>query len=91
METGYDQLLKVMFVDDEEKTRKLLRVFVDWQSIGYEPVEDAASANQAMELIEEEHPDVVITDIEMPISTAWNLPDAGGGVSADRGHRSDGP
>ena len=26
METGYDQLLKVMFVDDEEKTRKLLRV-----------------------------------------------------------------
>lgn len=66
METGYDQLLKVMFVDDEEKTRKLLRVFVDWQSIGYEPVEDAASANQAMELIEEEHPDVVITDIEMP-------------------------
>ena len=34
METGYDQLLKVMFVDDEEKTRKLLRVFVDWQSIG---------------------------------------------------------
>ena len=47
METGYDQLLKVMFVDDEEKTRKLLRVFVDWQSIGYEPVEDAASANQA--------------------------------------------
>ena len=74
METGYDQLLKVMFVDDEEKTRKLLRVFVDWQSIGYEPVEDAASANQAMELIEEEHPDVVITDIEMPYITAWNLP-----------------
>ncbi len=26
MET-YDQLLKVMFVDDEEKTRKFLRVF----------------------------------------------------------------
>lgn len=73
METGYDQLLKVMFVDDEEKTRKLLRVFVDWQSIGYEPVEDAASANQAMELIEEEHPDVVIT-LRCPISTAWNLP-----------------
>lgn len=66
MQTEYDQRLKVMFVDDEEKTRKLLRVFVDWQSIGYEPVEDAASANQAMELIREVHPDVVITDIEMP-------------------------
>ncbi len=74
METGYDQLLKVMFGMMRRKPGNFSGFFVDWQSIGYEPVEDAASANQAMELIEEEHPDVVITDIEMPISTAWNLP-----------------
>ena len=66
MQMEYDQLLKVMFVDDEEKTRKLLKVFIDWRTIGYEPVEDAVSANQAMELIRENRPDVVITDIEMP-------------------------
>lgn len=66
MQMEYSQTLKVMFVDDEEKTRKLLRVLMDWSAIGYEPVEDAASANQAMELIQEIHPDVVITDIEMP-------------------------
>lgn len=66
MEVIYDHNLKVMFVDDEEKTRKLLRVFIDWQSLGYEPVEDAESANQAMELIREVQPDVIITDIEMP-------------------------
>ena len=58
METGYDQLLKVMFVDDEEN-QETSQGFVDWQSIGYEPVEDAGQRQPAMELIEEEHPDVV--------------------------------
>ncbi|GMQ55637.1 response regulator transcription factor [Vallitalea sediminicola] len=60
------ELLRVMFVDDEKKTRKLLAICIDWTSLGYEVTQDAASANEALELISTEKPDVIITDIEMP-------------------------
>ncbi|GAA0179019.1 hypothetical protein SH2C18_19730 [Clostridium sediminicola] len=60
------ELLRVMFVDDEKKTRKLLEICIDWNALGYEVTLGAASANEALELISTEKPDVIITDIEMP-------------------------
>lgn len=61
-----DTAIRIMFVDDEDKIRKLLHVCIDWNSIGCIPVKDAASAHHALELIPTERPDVIITDIQMP-------------------------
>ncbi len=61
-----EENIRVMFVDDEDKMRKLLHICIDWNSIGFTPTKDAASAHHALELIPLEHPDVIITDIEMP-------------------------
>lgn len=58
--------IKIMFVDDEEKMRKLLRICMNWEELEYEVTADAASANQALEMIPAVNPDVIITDIEMP-------------------------
>ncbi len=57
---------RIMFVDDEEKIRKLLRICIDWEALGFEVTADASSANQALEMISSENPDIIITDIEMP-------------------------
>ena len=61
-----DNLLKVMFVDDEHLVRSLLRNCLDWHAIGYEVVGEAANAPEALEMVEMLQPDVIFTDINMP-------------------------
>ena len=60
------QPIKVMLVDDEDKMRGLLRICIPWEELDYVITDDVSSANQALELIAERKPDVIITDIEMP-------------------------
>ena len=60
------QPIKVMIVDDEDKMRGLLKICIPWNELDYVITDDVSSANQALELIAERKPDVIITDIEMP-------------------------
>lgn len=58
--------LRVMLVDDEENTRNLLRLVLDWESMGFEIAGEAASGQEGLNLIDELLPDLIITDIKMP-------------------------
>ncbi|WP_070000385.1 response regulator [Cellulosilyticum sp. I15G10I2] len=58
--------LKVLLVDDEQNTRNLLRLCIDWESLDMEVIADATSGIEALNIIEEVKPDIVLTDIEMP-------------------------
>ncbi len=58
--------LKVMIVDDEPLVRDLLRKCVKWTDLGMQIIGEAASAQQALELIAKLTPDIVFTDICMP-------------------------
>ncbi|PHV69346.1 DNA-binding response regulator [Sporanaerobium hydrogeniformans] len=60
------QNLKVLLVDDEENVKNLLKLCIDWDNLNLEIVGDASSGIEALTLIEECHPDIVLTDIEMP-------------------------
>ncbi len=57
---------KVMIVDDEMPVRKLLQASIDWESLGLEVVAEAASGIQAINIIDDVHPDIVFVDICMP-------------------------
>ncbi|MDF2596436.1 MAG: two component transcriptional regulator, AraC family [Clostridia bacterium] len=57
---------KVLLVDDEQNTRNLLKLCIDWEALGMEVVADAVSGIEALSIIEELRPDIVLTDIEMP-------------------------
>lgn len=59
--------IKILFVDDEDKIRTLLRLSIPWEELGYEIVGEASCGGQALELLPLLNPDVVITDIEMPV------------------------
>lgn len=59
-------LLKVLIVDDEPNTRNLLKLCIDWESLGMSVIGDADSGIEALDIMQETKPDIVITDIEMP-------------------------
>ena len=59
-------MIKVMIADDEERIIRLIRFLVDWESLGMEVVAVAGNGLQALELMKEHRPDIVITDIKMP-------------------------
>lgn len=59
-------MLKILIVEDEDIIRKGLAFSVDWLSIGYLLVGEAADGREGLEKIRELEPDVVLADIMMP-------------------------
>lgn len=66
-------MLKLMIVDDEYLVRVGLRETIDWASIGFEVVAEATNGREALEKIHQLHPDIVISDVKMPIMDGVQL------------------
>ncbi len=62
-----------ILVDDEMFVRKGLRNLIDWNAHGFEVVDEADNGEDALELIERIQPDVVVTDIRMPVLDGLEL------------------
>lgn len=58
--------MKVVVADDESRVCALICALIDWEGLGLELVGTAYDGISALHLIEEEKPDLVITDIRMP-------------------------
>ncbi|WP_366803780.1 response regulator transcription factor [uncultured Microbacterium sp.] len=58
--------IRVMIVDDESLVRAALRVFLE-SSEGFELVGEAENGADAITLVRETRPDVVLMDVQMPI------------------------
>jgi len=58
--------MKVMIIDDEVIIRTGLCTVIDWQELGMTLLPPAESAEEALERIPDERPDIVLTDIRMP-------------------------
>jgi len=59
-------MCRVIIADDEPKVLLLIRNLIQWEELGLELVATANDGISALDLIEELHPDIVITDIRMP-------------------------
>lgn len=66
-------MLRLMIVDDESIIREALSQMIDYKSIGYELIAAARNGMEAYDIICDEYPDVVITDIRMPILNGLDL------------------
>jgi two-component system response regulator YesN len=60
-------MIKVVIVDDEPKLRNGLQTLIPWESLGFTVMAAATNGKEALSVIEELNPDVVIVDIRMPI------------------------
>jgi NarL family two-component system response regulator YdfI len=61
-----DKRIRVLIVDDHLMVRKGLRLMLEEEGEDMEPVGEAADGEEALALIEETQPDVVLMDIRMP-------------------------
>ncbi|WP_042166605.1 response regulator transcription factor [Paenibacillus gorillae] len=66
-------MFKVLLVDDEVYVRQGLRQLIDWQECGYEVIGEAANGAEAFEAVKASEPDLVVTDIRMPVVTGLEL------------------
>jgi two-component system, response regulator YesN len=60
-------MLKVIIIDDEALVRVGLKSMINWEELGYEIVAEAANGQNGLDLIMKFRPDIVITDIKMPV------------------------
>ncbi len=63
----------IIIVDDELEIRESMVDLVDWNRLGFQVVGQAKDGNEALEMIEQRTPDIVLTDINMPYMNGLQL------------------
>lgn len=66
-------MLTIMLVDDEVLALDYLKNMVAWEEHGYRIAGCASSAKKALELYDRTQPDIVISDIRMPVTDGLEL------------------
>ena len=66
-------MLKIIIVEDEDIIRNGLVHTIDWLSMGCIVIADAANGQEGLEKILELAPDIVISDIKMPIMNGIDM------------------
>jgi two-component system, response regulator YesN len=66
-------MYKLMLVDDEQDVREGVVQEIDWQACGFEVIEIAENGQEALELMEKQVPDIVVTDIQMPFMNGMQM------------------
>ena len=64
---------RLMVVDDEYPIRQGLASGIDWESLGFELCAIASNGKEVLEKISVKIPDVIITDIRMPVMDGIEL------------------
>lgn len=60
------ELCKVLIVDDELIMRQGISHMVDWNKEGFELIGQASNGEEALEIIKQNTPNIVLTDVVMP-------------------------
>ncbi|HCL03464.1 MAG TPA: DNA-binding response regulator, partial [Lachnoclostridium phytofermentans] len=63
----------IVVADDEEELRSAIIRKMDWNSIGFQVVGEASNGIEALEMVEKEEPDLLLTDIRMPFLSGIEL------------------
>ena len=66
-------MYKVLIVDDEKPARELIKHIIDWDGLGFEICGEAKNGREALEGYHMFEPDIIITDIQMPIMNGLDL------------------
>jgi two-component system response regulator YesN len=64
---------RILIVDDEYLVRLGLKTTIDWAAYGCVIAGEAGNGRDALELFEKTNPDVILTDIKMPIMDGLEL------------------
>ena len=62
-----------MIVDDDFLVRSYLKQLDAWEKAGYEITADVRDGEEALHAVREQAPDVIVTDISMPLMDGIEL------------------
>lgn len=65
--------MKLLICDDEQPTLELLKNITDWKQLGITEIVTAPNGGEAKRIIQESPPDMLITDIVMPVMDGLEL------------------
>lgn len=66
-------MLKVMIVEDVDIIRDDIKRLLEWQEHGYQVVTEARNGEAGLAMFRKHMPDIVITDIRMPVMTGLEM------------------
>lgn len=66
-------LYTVVVADDEDELREAVCAMIPWQELGFRLVGSASNGLDALQLVEEYQPDLLLTDIRMPFISGIEL------------------
>ena len=66
-------MFKILIADDEPFTRRCIIHALPWEENGFSVVASCKNGKEAFEALEEYLPDIVITDVRMPIMDGLDL------------------
>ncbi len=64
---------KVLLVEDEMFVRESVKMIVNWEELGFTIQGEANNGEEALQLLQDKHFDLVITDIKMPVMDGVEL------------------
>ncbi len=66
-------MMKVLLVDDEQIIRESIANLIQWDELGLELIGSCANAFEALDVMTDEMPDILVTDIKMPVMDGLQL------------------
>ncbi len=60
-------MIKILLADDDFLVRTYLSQLIDWERYGYSLVGVARDGEEALQMADEYHPHIIVTDISMPV------------------------
>ncbi|MBQ8305843.1 MAG: response regulator [Blautia sp.] len=66
-------MYKAIIAEDEFLVRMGVKMSINWESFGIEVVADVSNGKAALEQYEKHHPDLILTDIRMPMMDGMEL------------------
>ena len=66
-------MYQVLIVDDEPIVKIALRSMLDWSALGFHICATASNGEEALEMAEKFHPDLIICDLKMPVMDGLEL------------------
>jgi two-component system response regulator YesN len=58
--------MKALIIDDEPPVIMVVRMLVDWEAFGIDTVFTSQSAEQALEVLDKEKPEIILSDVNLP-------------------------
>lgn len=66
-------MTRVLIADDEMLSRTGIKVLIPWQEYGFELIGECDNGGKALEMAKQLQPDIIITDIRMPVLNGIEL------------------